>query len=127
MGMLEGRNGLCFLEKVLEGLCFHLLVQDFDSSSGVEMGMFTQVNISKPPLPKQVEQAIVTQLLPSAVAHPSVLLAEHSINCFYCSDIIKLTSRSSSYLSGAGKPPSFKRGMKATYLFWGLGTGALIV
>src|SRR6266705_7101646 len=98
MRMLEGRNGLCFLEKVLEGLCFHLLMQDFDSSSGVEMGMFTQVNISKPPLSKQVEQAIVTQLLPSAVAHPSVLLAEHSVNCFYCSDIIKLASRSSSYL-----------------------------
>jgi hypothetical protein len=35
-------------------------MQYFDGSSGIEMGMFTQVNVSKSPLPKQVKQAIVT-------------------------------------------------------------------
>jgi hypothetical protein len=80
MGMLEGCNGLRFLEKILEGLRFHLLMQYFDGGSGIEMGVFTQVNISEPPLPKQVKQAIVTQLLASAIVHPSVFLTEHRLS-----------------------------------------------
>ncbi len=33
---------------------------------------------------------------------------------------------SNDYMTGAGKPPSFKRGMKAPVLSWGLGTGVLL-
>jgi prophage antirepressor-like protein len=73
-----------------------------------ESGLYHLIFTSRKPEAKVFRRWVTGEVLPAIRQTGS-----YSLNC--------------GDMSGAGKPPSFKRGMRAPFLLWGLGTGVFVL
>src|SRR6266852_5703877 len=69
----QANQGLCLGDELIDIFAFEGSTQDFEGRVAFEVAMLAQIDICKPASSQQTDEAVVSQLLSSAISHSLAL------------------------------------------------------